>query len=208
MESVCLSVPTPGQQLHGLCVWAPAGLQLTLGEGRLGEPREDHVPREKYASSRKSFPESTSSSDDIMVSKAAGAEENSVSKQFTGRTGSRWVRHVPETSSSERGPWEPAVVREDFPEEVSEGAQMERQEAGCLGEEGAGVWAVDRGVSLELTLTLRRERPLEVVEPRSESILDRWRWEFQEPGGVSVLHASHLFGRRHRRDARDRGEAP
>lgn len=79
---------------------------------------------------------------------------------------------------------------------------MERQEAGCLGEEGAGVWAVDRGVSLELTLTLRRERPLEVVEPRSESILDRWRWEFQEPGGVSVLHASH------RRDARDRGEAP
>ena len=54
---------------------------------------------------------------------------------------------MPETMSSERGPWEPGVVREDFPEEVSEGAQTERQEARCPGEEGAGVWAVDRGVS-------------------------------------------------------------
>ena len=36
------------------------------------------------------------------------------------------------------------------------------------GEEGAEVWAV----SLELTLTLRRERPLEAVEPRSGRVLD------------------------------------
>lgn len=115
---------------------------------------------------------------------------------------------MPETSSSERGPWEPGVVREGFPEEVSKGAQTERQEAECLGKEEAGVWAVDRGISLELTLTLRRERPLEAAEPRSESILDRRRWEFQEPGGVSVLHASHFFRRRHQRDARDGGEAP
>ena len=61
---------------------------------------------------------------------------------------------MPETSSSERGPWEPGVVREGFPEEVSKRAQTERQEAECLGKEGAGVWAADRGVSLELTLTL------------------------------------------------------
>lgn len=69
---------------------------------------------------------------------------------------------------------------------MSEGARTERQEARHLGEEGAEVWAVDRGISLELMLTLRRERPLEAAEPRSGRVLDSRRREFQEPGRVCL----------------------
>ena len=59
------------------------------------------------------------------------------------------------------------------------------------GEEGAEVWAV----SLELTLTLRRERPLEAVEPRSGRVLDSRRREFQEPGRVCLWRLSPFLGR-------------
>ena len=126
---------------------------------------------------------------------------------FTGRTCSCCVRHVPETSSSERGPWEPGVVG-GLPSGGERGGSDGETRGKVPGEEGAEVWAVDRGVSLELTLTLKRERPLEVVEPRSGRVSDSRRREFQEPGRVCLWRLSPFLGRRHRRGACDSGEAP